>query len=424
MESLVIDRYVSCVSRANKAADYLSYLDELCADKEKSRLAEPEFSHPACVALQVAMVDLLISWGVVPSHVVGHSSGEIPAAYAAGKLSREAAWKVGYFRGYVSSKLARPGSMMAVGLSREQLSPHLKAVHSKHDGELRIACYNSPNNNTVSGDDALIDALKLVLDEQSVFCRKLNVKNAYHSAHMEDAATKYRELMGDLPQGHMLSWSTQMVSSVTGDRVEAEWLGGEYWVSNLVSPVRFEEALVKICIGQDPESFELAVSESSAHKPGADHVLEVGPHSALRSAIYEVIAAKQMSKAVTYLPTLNRADRSLETLLESIGKLHCNGDSVNIQAVNRSADPWDRNGKMLVDLPAYCFNHSTGTILENRLSKNLRFRSHPRHDLFGAPVLDWNAENPRFRHFLRLHENPWLSDHMVCSQKKTASDTE
>ena len=182
----------------------------------------PEIAHPLCTALQVAIVDLLASWGIFPTSVTGHSSGEIAAAYCSGKLSREGAWKAAYYRGYVSSKqLSANGAMMAVGLGASQLEPYLEAVRQKTPGELIIACYNSPKNNTVSGDELLVDSLKSALDADGIFARKLNVKNAYHSAHMQLISGEYLQLMGNLFSGRRLAvpHSIHMFSTVTGEKV-------------------------------------------------------------------------------------------------------------------------------------------------------------------------------------------------------------
>ena len=111
--------------------------DELQKSKESTRVNQPLLAHPSCVALQVALVELLASWGILPERVVGHSSGEIAAAFAASKLSREAAWKAGYFRGYVSGKdIGKKGAMMAVGLSAADIEPYLKAVNDEIPGEV------------------------------------------------------------------------------------------------------------------------------------------------------------------------------------------------------------------------------------------------------------------------------------------------
>lgn len=114
-----------------------SLLEELSRSKEETKLNEPHLAHPSCIAVQIALVDLLTSWGIRPARVVGHSSGEIAAAYCAGKLSKEAAWKVAYFRGYVSAKqLGAKGAMIAVALSETDLQQYLKAVNELHEGEV------------------------------------------------------------------------------------------------------------------------------------------------------------------------------------------------------------------------------------------------------------------------------------------------
>lgn len=129
------------------AATYITSLgakwnlvEELQKSKENSRVNEPFLAHPSCVALQVALVELLASWRVLPGRVVGHSSGEIVAAFAAGKLSREAAWKAGYFRGYVSAKeIGKDGTMIAVGLSAVDAEEYMKPIHDELPGEVKTA---------------------------------------------------------------------------------------------------------------------------------------------------------------------------------------------------------------------------------------------------------------------------------------------
>ncbi|CAG8944284.1 unnamed protein product [Penicillium salamii] len=388
-----------------------SLIDEMLSEKEDSQMDRPELSHPSSLALQVALVDLLNSWGIFPSQTIGHSSGETAAAYAAGKLSREAAWTVGYYRGYVCAKVEKKGGMLAVGLGQQELSPYIKKIRESHDGELKIACYNSPTNNTVSGDEKLIEALMKELDQSQVFNRKLNVKNAYHSAHMKEAAKEYLQLMGNLPEGHMVSQPSHMFSSITGQRVESSRLEADYWAKNLVSPVCFTSGLHRLCF-HDANGRAVQDENSTKHESSVDHIIEIGSHSTLQSCIKEILASHNAREMITYLPTLKRSARTSEPLLQSVATLQAHGARIDVHAVNRSS-ACPVNGKFLTDLPPYQFDHADKSIYESRLSKNLRLRPHPRHDLFGAPVIDWNPESPRWRHFFRLNENPWLEDHKV-----------
>lgn len=366
----------------------------------------PEIAHPLCTVLQVAIVDLLASWGIFPTSVTGHSSGEIAAAYCSGKLSREGAWKAAYYRGYVSSKqLSANGAMMAVGLDASRLEEHLKTIRQQCIGELIIACYNSPKNNTVSGDEVLVDSLKKLLDANGVFARKLNVKNAYHSAHMHLIAEEYLQLMGNLFYGRRLAVPhyVHMFSTVTCEEVKAEHLPAQYWVDNMVSPVRFTSGLAA-----------MHTSNKTSESDALPHIVEIGPHSTLQSAIKETLMTADRQPGAKYLAIMKRNDPTLNILLSTVGFLAVSGCALDLHKVNRASRPLAKKApKLLVDLPSYKFKHTEKILYESRLSKNLRRRKFPRHDLFGAPVVDWNPNIPRWRHFIRLNENPWLRDHVV-----------
>jgi acyl transferase domain-containing protein len=129
------------------------------------------------------LVHLLRDWGIEPSAVVGHSSGEIAAAFAAGALTFESALSVAYFRGKVvstnpKSRQLPEGAMLAVGASAEEVSP---LVDGLKEGNANIACYNSAKSVTVAGDKSAIVELNDSLNAQGVFNRILKTERAYHS---------------------------------------------------------------------------------------------------------------------------------------------------------------------------------------------------------------------------------------------------
>lgn len=398
--------------------------DELLRNKSDTKVNEPQLAHPACAALQIALVDLLKSWQIKPSRVVGHSSGEIAAAYCARKLTRESAWKVAYFRGFVSNKqLSTKGSMIAVGLSEQDLQPYLDKINNEETGELVVACFNSPKNLTVSGDEHMVDALKELLDDAKIFARKLQVKNAYHSAHMKEVADEYLTLLGSLPEPIIgSSEPVHMFSSLTGGRIESGQLGAQYWVDNLVSPVRFSDAVTQMCffrVEKGQASIQMNANTTSVF---SDIVMEIGPHAALQSAFKEILAKTPFAAAITSLAVLNRSAPGVSTILDAVGSLYARGYPIDTTKINQSSKlkgvkvSLQARPRLLVDLPGYAFNHSDKLIYESRLTKNYRLRKQPRHDLFGAPVPDWNAEAPRWRNILRIAEQPWLRDHIVTNQ--------
>ncbi|KAF8850740.1 hypothetical protein BDZ45DRAFT_184816 [Acephala macrosclerotiorum] len=432
-ELLVYPVFRKSLEDATAYLDHLNspwhLLDELLKGKADSKIDTPSLSQAACTALQVALVDLLASWNIFPSRVIGHSSGEIGAAYSVGALTRESAWKIAYYRGVVSAKLIHSkGAMMAVMLDQNSLLPYLQTVDMELDGELTMACFNSPKNITISGDEKKVDRLQELLKDDGIFARKLKVQNAYHSSHMRTVAGEYLELLGDLGgapidqeqngfRGNnpdVVMFSTVNCLSVSLDQLRDP----QYWISNMISPVRFVQGLTEMCSAPTGGRARLRVDG------GADipflHLLEIGPHPALTSAIKETLSLDQRMSAVGHSHLVSRNNSSLELSLQTAGRLFCTGYPVDLVAVNRSSvgtnDSNVSHPQMLVDLPPYSFNHAQSYWPESRLSKNFRFRKFPRHDLLGAPVLDWNAQDPKWRHIIRVSENPWLKDHKVTGR--------
>lgn len=170
-------------------------------------------SQASCTALQVALVDLLASWGVLAQKVIGHSSGEIAAAYAAGILSFESALKAAYYRGLYSSQVKTDGAMLAVGLSEDDAKEKIAALPPAV-GKAFVACVNSPTNTTISGDRSALEALFEILQGDGVFVRFLKVSIAYHSDHMEAAAAEYEKSLEGM-KVNAVSKNIEMISTVT-----------------------------------------------------------------------------------------------------------------------------------------------------------------------------------------------------------------
>lgn len=165
----------------------MSYLELLSAPLKSSRLAEAEISQPCCTAFQIALVDLLCHYGIRQNAVLGHSSGEIAAAYACGALTARETISIAYYRGKVMTELdsaKAPGAMAAVGLGPEEVAPYLRPG-------VAVGCENSPRSTTLTGDQ---NALELVLQEikdvlPDILVRILNVDRAYHSSEMNNPLT-------------------------------------------------------------------------------------------------------------------------------------------------------------------------------------------------------------------------------------------
>ena len=362
------------------------------------------YSQPACTALQMALVDLLFSWNVRPTVVVGHSSGEIAAAYCVGGLNRESAWKIAYYRGMVTSVLEKEksGAMLAAGISESHIAELLPMATG--EGHLTVACINSPKSVTVSGSPSRLLALESLLERQGTFVKRLSVDVAYHSPQMEAVATRYGTLIGTISGRDFQPGRPLMFSSVSGLHVsQGDLCCSDYWVKNLVSPVQFIQALSNGCM-------QLSTKSREALK--IDHIMELGPHGACRRYINEILAENsKIAESISYSSILAYNISAVRTALEAMGHLHAVGFPLDLNLIN---NPNRINHNMLVDLPPYPFSRARKYWHESRLSKGMRFRQHPHHELLGTPIEDRNGFNATWRNIIKLSDLPWIADHKVC----------
>lgn len=287
--------------------------DELFKDEEVSRVHEPYYSQPMCVAIQLAMVDLLRDWSLNPAAVVGHSSGEIAAAYCANAISFDSALRIAYFRGLVVYSIQNSQSeacgMMAVGLSADAIKPYLDKFQHESDHEVSVACINSPRNITLAGPVERLAELKNLLGEDAIFTKILDVNAAYHSKYMASGTTSYNELLGDIDGPVCADETISMISTVTGQAIaKLELRDKRYWISNLVSKVDFSGALTNLL---------------STGKEQVDIYLEIGPHAAMQSSIRESYEGHSFH----YHSVLLRKEPAIDTALETMGNLHSLGVS-------------------------------------------------------------------------------------------------
>jgi acyl transferase domain-containing protein/NADPH:quinone reductase-like Zn-dependent oxidoreductase/NAD(P)-dependent dehydrogenase (short-subunit alcohol dehydrogenase family) len=389
-----------------------SIIDELFAPKDTSRVDAPEFSQPLCTALQLALVELFASWEVVPKAVVGHSSGEIAAAYAAGLISHEEANKVAYLRGIYSAEVTKRqtgvgGAMMAVGLSPEACEPYLQRIRP---GSVVVACINSPASVTLSGDEDAIMELEGLITQDSAFARRLRVPTAYHSHHMQIVADDYLKSMGTMETATKTS-NVIMFSSVTGAPIAASDVDAQYWVKNLLSTVRFSDA-VRAVLTQpvNPKSRRKVFVQYAA-------VLECGPAEALKGPLNQILAAtdEKLVASVPYVSMLSRNQNAAITAMKAAGRIWAQGISVDLLQVNFQ-DSTAKTCKNLVNLPPYPWNHGKRYFHESNWGRQYRHIEKPRTDLLGLRQENQNVEEPRWHNWIKLAEQPWLSDHRVQQQ--------
>ncbi|KAI1365305.1 polyketide synthase [Xylaria arbuscula] len=379
-------------------------LDELRRSKEDTRLGETLFSQTICTALQLALVDLIKAWGITPSAVIGHSSGEMGVAYASGILSFENAMVAAYYRGrYMTAGSGgdgdTKGAMMAVGLSEAKALEELES----YTGRVTVAAVNSPGMLTLSGDEDAIDELQKRLSDNKVFARKLQVKQAFHSHHMLPLAPAYEAALRSCKAFVPQAPHCRMFSSVTSRVADYHEMDGSYWATNMTNAVQFSAALAGILLDDFDEQ-------------AVDALVEIGPHPALKGPSRETAQALKLD--VPYIASLTRGSADFESLLGMAGQLFSLGYPVDLGAINSNVS-LDKNGNVvgvqpgipLQDLPTYTWDHSSYWS-ETRFIKEHRQRRF-RHSILGHVIPGSTEKHPRWRNYLRLSELPWLSDHIV-----------
>lgn len=388
-----------------------SLREELSKAPDSSRVMEGTYSQPLCTAVQILLVDLLQEAGVTFDVVVGHSSGEIGAAYAAGFLSAQDAIRIAYYRGLYVKVASGPngvaGSMLAVGTSMEDARELCELATMKKYGKFNVAASNSSASVTLSGDEKAIARAQFIFEDEKKFVRGLKVDTAYHSHHMQPCAEPYMDAMARVKiQVQKPNSSCRWYSSVLGGDVVTsdmnEQLAGSYWRDNLLQPVLFSQAL-----------------ESALEKAGTPALaLEVGPHPALKGPAGLIIEEK-LSTAVPYSGVLARKVNDVEAFSDAVGAVWAAVGSVpldfrRLDQAFAGHDSFDIP-KFLRSSPGYAWDHSQSFWAESRLSKSMRQRQHGHHELLGVR-LDSREDELRWRNFLKPSELPWVRGHAIQGQ--------
>jgi acyl transferase domain-containing protein/2-polyprenyl-3-methyl-5-hydroxy-6-metoxy-1,4-benzoquinol methylase len=358
--------------------------EELLKGPKTSRLNTAEFSQPLCTAIQISLVKTLTSIGVVPAAVVGHSSGELAAAYASGAITAKEAIVGAFHRGAATKLQTKAGAMAVIGLGWDEAEKFLTSG-------VIIACENSPKSVTLSGDVDKVNAVVASIQEAQpdILARVLKVDKAYHSHHMVEIGNAYHKLIADEIFGK--EPTKPFFSSVTG-QIQSQGttpLSARYWQKNLESPVLFSTAVTALL----------------KHEIANNAVfLEIGPHSGLAGPLRQI--QTQNSNSAPYISTMLRNQDCVESFLSAIGKLY----SVNVAVDLKKLIP---SGTTLPDLPRYPWNHSETYWYESRLSKEWRHREHPYHDLLGVRIPESIGFEPVWRNMFHLENAPWIRDHKV-----------
>jgi hybrid polyketide synthase/nonribosomal peptide synthetase FtdB len=355
------------------------------ATEADSRIQNTCVAQPSIFAIQVGVAALLRSWGIKPDMVVGHSVGEVAAAYVSGALSLKDAVLLSFHRSRLQQSTAGQGGMLAVGLPQAGLTELLDCYGDR----ISIAAVNSPSAVTLSGEEDALAEIARDMEAKNIFARAVNVEVPYHSRIMDQILPELGKMLTQLnPQ----SGTIPMVSTVTGELVQGIDLDASYWLQNVREPVLFADAVQKLV------------------EAGCDIFLEIGSHPVLSSSLIETLSA-----GVGKLPSLSSLRRNEHDdmrMLATFGGLYTQGYAVDWKTF------YEGTGK-LVQLPLYPWQRQTYW-RESEASAMSRQSSYSgfsalrpmksEHPLLGSRI---DSVLPCWNNEIGHHLQSYLGDHRV-----------
>ncbi|MGW0572813.1 SDR family NAD(P)-dependent oxidoreductase [Streptomyces tauricus] len=347
-------------------------------------LVRADVVQPALFAVYVALAELWQAHGVRPAAVIGHSQGEIAAAYVAGALSLEDAARVVARRSVALRGLRDMGAMAVIGLPAERTRALLERWSGQgRAGQVGVAAENGPSATTVAGDVAAVREVLDYCERQEVWARLLPVDYASHCPQVEAVRT---EILRELADVVSQPSAVPMLSTTTGRMIGAGELDADYWYRSLREPVRFEPAVRKLI--------------SLGHRK----FLEVSPCPVLNGPVREILADARTEGAV--FATLNRDRGDLEDFIQALAAAHAHGVEVDWSVLYPDA--------RTVDLPTYRFQrrHHWLPSAPDSLDLGAAGLSDARHPLLGA-VTDLPDGCVVSTGRLSLEHHPWLAGHAV-----------
>ncbi|MBF0527849.1 MAG: type I polyketide synthase [Deltaproteobacteria bacterium] len=357
-------------------ADY-SLEEELAGKNGEGRYDYTEIAQPALFAIQVGVTQLLRSKGINPIVVVGHSVGEITAAWASGALSLESAVQVLYHRSQLQGKTKGKGQMTAVGLGSQAALELLNEL--KLSTILTLAGINSSKGATIAGPIDRLSDLEAVLTERGIFHKRLDLDYPFHCPVMDEIKNDFLRALPEVQTNKVV---IPYYSTVTGNRLSGRELTNDYWWKNIRKPVLFEQAIMNIL------------------SKGINIFIEIGPHAVLRSYMNDCLKDRETDGRV--ISTIMRGNDDPRLIINAVSQAVIAGATMDL----KSQFPQEGGFAQLPNYPWQRERHwhgitseSDGMLTRRQEHPLLGYRL-PQHELVWENKLD-----------TKIH--PALEDHVV-----------
>ncbi|KJS57874.1 type I polyketide synthase, partial [Streptomyces rubellomurinus] len=340
---------------------------------------------PALFAVMVSLAALWRSYGVEPSAVVGHSQGEIAAAYVAGGLSlRDAARIVAVRSQLVRDRLAGLGGMMSVPLPVDRVEELL----APYAGRLSVAAVNGPAAVVVAGEPGALDEVFEACERDGIRARKVKVDYASHSQQVEIIEADLRKVLAPVEP---TSGRVPFYSTVVGGFIDTSVMDADYWYRNLRGQVGFEPAIRALIDN------------------GTGCFLEMSPHPVLTMAVEDTVEAAEANGRVSVVGSLRREEGGLRRFATSLAEAHVNGVAVDWRAF------FAASGAQQVQLPTYAFQRERFWLTPSASAGDASAAGLGRveHPVLAAAAQLGDRDEWLFTGRLSIDTQPWTRDHVV-----------
>lgn len=368
-----------------------SILEEMNKNADNSKISETRIAQPAIMAIQIGLIEIWKSIGINPEGIVGHSIGEVAAAYGAGSLTLEQAVNVIYNRSKEQDKASGKGQMLATGLP---LSKSIQ-ITQKYNNKVSIAALNGPESTVLSGDIEPLEEIAQELEEKEIFNKFLKINVPFHSHYME--MTK-EEMLKSLKDLQPKKAEIPLYSTVTGLKEGGLHLNANYWYKNVRDTVYFTSAIEKMI------------------EDGFNYFIEIAPHPILGSGVNDMLSVQKKDGYI--ISSLSRNIKNFESnieyetydILTAAAKVEIITNKVTFLNLYQKYYP------NYIKLPNYIWNHQEFWS-ESKTHKKSRLKAE-KHPFIKNIIKSLSNKNAAIVELdLNTGKHPFLNDHQIGGVK-------
>ncbi|MFI9052886.1 SDR family NAD(P)-dependent oxidoreductase, partial [Streptomyces sp. NPDC053427] len=376
------DHIEACETALSRHTDW-SLTQVLTQHPDAPGLDRVDIVQPALFAVLTGLAELWKAHGIHPDAVLGHSQGEIAAAYTAGALTLDDATTIVALRAQALARITGTGTMASLTTTPEQA----QQLTTRHP-DLHIAAVNGPTTVIITGNTHSIEQLLETCATEGIHARRIPVDYASHSPHIDPLEHDIRTALAHItPQPTTVTY----YSGMTGTPLDTTTLTGDYWFTSMRQPVQFHTA-----------------TQNLLHT-GHTLLIETSPHPVLTTALTQTIENTETPSPITITGTLRRDHNPHTQLTTALAHAHTHGTTPTWTTLHPHT-------KTTTDLPTYAFQHQPYWLNTpaNTGDPTHLGQATTAHPLLGAVLESAEDDRTTFTGQISLTTHPWLTDHAVA----------